>query len=110
MLSNGTAHLNGHGVNDHVNGYGHMLECPSDYEERPAIDVVPTTPAPLWRNQYPLYTHNLSWQDGDGCNHSLTLRSDSITDLLNDLKMVKVVCVKPRKNTAQSILNSERRS
>ena len=83
MLSNGTALLN-----DHVNGTNaHTLECPSDYP--PAIDITPSKPTPQWRNEFPQFTHNLSWTDLDGINHSMTLRSDSLQSLMADLKLLK---------------------
>jgi len=75
------------------------LPCESDY---PVIDVVAKPATPKWRDQYPLFTHNLSWQDSDGCNHSLTLRSDSITDLLSDLKMIKTGIRQAKAKAAES--------
>ena len=84
MLANGVSHLNGHdnGVN------GHTLVCASDY---PAveIDVTPHQPQPKWQDQFPQFTHNLSWQDSDGISHSMTLRSDSLQALMADLKLLK---------------------
>jgi hypothetical protein len=71
------------------NGHVHMLDCPSDYEPRPAIDIVPSKPSPKWRDQLAPYTHSLSWSDSDGCQHALTLRSDSLSDLMVDLKLLK---------------------
>ena len=85
MLSANDLHLNGH-----VNGTnGHALECSSDYEPRPAIDITPSKPTPQWRNEFPQFTHNLSWLDSDGINHSMTLRSDSLQALMADLKLLK---------------------
>jgi len=79
--------------NGHVNGTnGHVLVCSSDYEERSAvIDVTPTAPRPGWRDQFPTFTHNLSWVDSDGCGHSFTLRSDSLVDLMADIKAMKAL-------------------
>jgi hypothetical protein len=62
--------------------------CPSDYETAP-IDVTPTAPRPGWKDAFPQYTHNLSWVDSEGCSHSMTLRSDSLSDLMNDLRLLK---------------------
>jgi hypothetical protein len=70
-----------------VNGTnGHRLICSSDY---PAIDITPSVPRPKWRDDFPLFTHNLSWVDCDGCSHSLTLRSDDLPGLFADLKLLK---------------------
>ena len=62
------------------------LDCASDYEERPIIDV---TPHPKWRDQLAPYTHTLQWVDADGCSHSMTLRNDTLQGLLDDLKLIK---------------------
>ena len=108
MLSNGTAHLNGHGLNGNgVNGYGHMLECPSDH---PVIDIVPTTPKtsrPRWRDELAPYTHTLQRLDGDGHSHSMTLRSDSLQDLLSDLKLLKSMVKQAKQKHADA--NPEQR-
>ena len=86
MLTNDVSNHN----NQHTNGTnGRRLECSSDYEECPQIDVIPTAPTAQWRNEFPRFTHNLVWQDSSGISHSLTLRSDSLQDLLGDLKLVK---------------------
>jgi len=82
--------VNGHQLNGFYSN-GHTLHCSSDYERRPAIDVTPTAPKPGWRNQFAVFTHNLSWLDADGCSHSMTLRSDSLPDLLADLKALKAM-------------------
>ena len=89
MLSANDLHLNGQGVNDHVNGKVAYLPCESDYPPAPVIDVMPTAPTPQWRNEFPQFTHNLSWQDSDGLSHSLTLRSDSLQGLMADLRLLK---------------------
>jgi hypothetical protein len=81
MVSPNGNYLNGNGT--------HVLDCPSDYEPAPIIDVTPSAPKPAWRNDFPLFTHNLSWVDGDGCSHSLTLRSDDLPGLFADLKLLK---------------------
>jgi hypothetical protein len=82
MTPNGV-YLNGHSTN------GHMLTCASDYEPAPVLDVVAREPKPGWRHDFPLFTHNLSWVDADGCSHSLTLRSDDLPGLFADLKLLK---------------------
>ena len=87
MISATDLHLNGNGVNPKVA----YLPCSSDHEERPAIDITPTAPTPQWRNEFPQFTHNLSWQDSDGISHSMTLRSDSLQDLMADLKLLKAM-------------------
>ena len=71
MLSNGK-HISMATVSMTTSGY---LLMPQDHEERPAIDVIPTTPTPQWHDAFPVYTHNSSWTDADGINHSMTLRS-----------------------------------
>ena len=86
MLSANDLHLNG--VNAHVNGKVAHLPCPSDYEPAP-IDITPSKPTPRWRDQFPTYTHNINWLDSDGISHSMTLRSDILQDILNDLKLLK---------------------
>jgi hypothetical protein len=85
MLSANDLRLNGNGINGKVA----YLPCSSDHEERPAIDITPSAPVPQWRAQFPTYTHNLGWTDNDGVNHSMTLRGDSLQDILNDLKLLK---------------------
>jgi hypothetical protein len=87
MLSANDLCLNGNGINGKVA----YLPCPSDYEPRPAIDVIPTTPAPKWRDQHAAFTHHVQWVDSEGISHGLTLRSDSLQGLLSDLKMVKAI-------------------
>lgn len=93
MLPNGTGYHNGN-----ANGIDWLTEepytpayppCPSDYEERPIINVTPSVPKPAWRNEFPSFTHNLSWNDPEGVSHSLTLRSDDLQALFADIKMVK---------------------
>jgi hypothetical protein len=101
VAKNGTSYNLGSGVNNTRESYLHSGDgvysreaypaCPSDYE---AIDVTPM-PAkeakPGWRDAFPAFTHNMSWVDGDGCSHSMTLRSDSLADLMNDLKLLKSI-------------------
>jgi hypothetical protein len=84
MLSANGIGSNGSGI--HAQLYG---PCASDYEAV-AIDVTPAAaPKPGWKDAFPQYTHNLSWVDSEGCSHSMTLRSDSLSDLMSDLKMLK---------------------
>ena len=87
----------------HSNGTnGHFLNCASDYEERPLIDITPApAPKPGWRDQFPAFTHNLSWVDADGCSQSMTLRSDSLSDLMRDLKLLKAM-IKQAKESAKA--------
>ena len=85
MLSNGVSHLNGH----HNGTNGTTLVCESNYEPVSVIDVIPTTPAPKWRDQHAAFTHHIQWIDSDNISHGLTLRSDSLQDILSDLRMVK---------------------
>jgi hypothetical protein len=74
----------------HSNDNGHFLNCESDYEPAPLIDVTPqTAPKPGWRDQQAAFTHHIQWIDADGISHGLTIRSDSLQDLMADLKMVK---------------------
>jgi hypothetical protein len=67
-----------------------MLECASDYEPAPIADVQ-AKPVPAWQSAFPKFTHNVSFVDGDGRQHSLTLHSDSLKDLFTDLRMVKAI-------------------
>jgi hypothetical protein len=91
------------------NADGYLLEnaadyppCASDYEERPVFDVVPTMPRPGWTDAFPAFTHNLSWIDGEGCSHSMTLRSDSLSGLMGDLKLLKGMIRKAKTKAAES--------
>ena len=82
MLEQNVIHSNGH-----LNGVATPTypECPSDYEAVPHADA----PKPGWRNQFPQYTHNVSWQDSDSKQHSLTIRTDDIHELFGVLKGLK---------------------
>ena len=82
--------VNGTNHNGYVNGTnGHTLICDSDYEPRPVIVITPSKPTPGWRDQLAPYTHCLQWSDSDGCSHSMTLRADTLEQLLADLKLIK---------------------
>jgi hypothetical protein len=77
-------HLNGN-----HNSNGCTLVCESDY---PVIDVTPFTPSkskPGWKEQHAAFTHHIQWVDAEGISHGLTLRSDSLQDLMRDLRLVK---------------------
>ena len=75
------------------NGNGHVTypPCESDYEPRPVIDVTPRPAVPGWRSQWPEYTHNVSWVDSDSKQHSLTIRTDDLDELLATLTTLKHV-------------------
>lgn len=76
-------------INANGNGYnGHTLICDSDHPEVRAVDVTPKR-TPRWQDQVAKYTHNLSWVDADSCQHSMTIRADSLEELLSDLKLIK---------------------
>ena len=92
VSANGTHH---NGTN------GHYLNCASDYEPAPVIDVTPAAPKPGWRDQFPTYTHNLSWVDSDSLSHSMTLRSDSLSDLMADLRLVKPMIRQSKQKAAE---------
>ena len=85
---NGTNH---NGYMNGINGNSRMLHCESDYEERPVIDITPSKPAPGWRSQWPEYTHNVTWLDSDSKQHSLTIRTDDLDELLATLTTIKNV-------------------
>ena len=72
-----------------TNGCGTHLPCASDYEPAPILDTTLTAPTPKWRDDFPLFTHNISWLDSDGISHSLTLRSDDLQALFADLRLLK---------------------
>jgi hypothetical protein len=93
MLTQNGTHLNG-------NGHVRMLHCESDYEPRP-IDVTPKTPQPKWRDSWPEYTHNVNWLDSDSKQHSLTIRTDSIDELLATLTAIKHVIRASKAKTAE---------
>jgi hypothetical protein len=44
-----------------------------------------------WRQQWPEFTHNVSWVDTDSKQHSLTIRTDDLDELLATLTTVKNV-------------------
>jgi hypothetical protein len=89
----------------HHNGTnGHVLYCPSDHEP---IDVTPTAPKPAWRDEFPTFTHHLQWVDADSVSHGLTLRSDSLQDLMSDLRMVKGMIRQAKQKAAESKPQSE---
>ena len=82
-----------HEATIHSNGISHAPiypPCPSDYEPR-LIDDTPKPVMPAWRSQWPEYTHNISWVDSDGKQHSLTIRTDDLDELLQTLTAVKHV-------------------
>jgi hypothetical protein len=72
-----------------ANGNVTYLPCSSDYEERPLVNVTPKAPKPGWRDQHAIFTHHLQWVDHEGISHGLTLGSDSLQDLLADLRLIK---------------------
>ena len=98
MIAQNAFHHNGDGI------YSRQLypSCPSDYEAAPVIDVVPTAPKPGWHDAFPAFTHNLSWIDGEGCSHSMTLRSDSLSGLMADLKLLKGMIRQAKQKAAKS--------
>jgi hypothetical protein len=96
MLTNGTAHHNGIHL---TSGY---LPCASDYEPRPAIDVTPKPAVPGWRSRWPEYTHNVSWVDSDSKQHSLTIRTDDLDELLATLTAIKNVIRASKAKTAET--------
>ena len=84
MITQNEIHHNGNGTN------GHYLNCASDYEPAPVIDITPAAPPkPAWRDQHPLFVHHLEWVDRDDVSHGLTLRSDDLQSLMADLRLVK---------------------
>lgn len=93
---------------DDVNFNGiHTLDCASDYE---AIDVTPFTPReakPRWRDQHARFTEHVQWTDHEGVTHGLTIRSDSLPDLLSDLRLVKQMIRASRKQHAESKTQSK---
>lgn len=108
---NGTSYNLPNGVNntresflhdDDHSSNGHFLNCASDYEERPIIDIAPAEPRPGWKDAFPAFTHNISWVDADGCSHSMTLRSDSLSGLMADLKLLKGMIRQAKEKAAES--------
>jgi hypothetical protein len=82
MVANGVHHSNG------VHHTPTYPSCPSDYEAVTPADTAPR-PEPRWRAQFPQYTHNVSWLDSDNKQHSLTVRTDDLDELLSILTAVK---------------------
>ena len=79
---------NGTNLNNGTNG--HFLNCASDYEPSPVIDITPATASkPDCTGQHATYTHHVQWLDSDNVQHGLTIRSDSLQGLLADLKLIK---------------------
>ena len=103
MLSHNGAIPNGTSLSDR----GTILNCPSDYEPRPVIDVVPTAPKPGWRDQYALFTDTVQWLTPDGISHSLTIRSDDLGDLMRDVKLIRAMILKSREQHAAPGSESE---
>jgi hypothetical protein len=86
----------------HRNGTSGLLYCESDYEPAPVIDVVPTAPKPSWRDQHAAFTHHIQWADADGISHGMTLRSDSLSGLMADLKLLKGMIKAAKQKAAES--------
>jgi hypothetical protein len=54
----------------------------------PAVSLPPKSD---WGQQWPQFTHNVGWLDTDGKQHSLTIRTDDLDELLATLTTVKNV-------------------
>ena len=87
MLTNGTHHSNG------IHITPPYPACPSDYE---SVAADRWKPEPGWHNQFPTYTHNVSWVDSDSKQHSLTIRGDDLDELLMTLTAIKQ-CIRASK-------------
>ena len=74
LTANGTYH---NGTHDHY------LNCASDYEPAPVIDVTPKTG---WRDQLAPVTWSMSYVDSSGISHSCTLRGDTEEEVLDMVK------------------------
>jgi hypothetical protein len=99
MITEGEMSRNGTMSNGKsLNGRGNVLTCPSDYEPRPAIDVVPNKPSPKWRDQLAPYTWSMSYTDSSSISHSVTLRGDTEEEVL---EMVKPLVAGIRKAKAK---------
>jgi hypothetical protein len=74
--------------------------CSSDYAAAPA----PKAELPGWRNQFPAYTHSMSWTDSLGITHSHTVRSDNLDEILREARItqefVKAARARHEKSTA----------
>lgn len=68
------------------NGDSHILQCSSDYENRPVIDILPSKPSPKWRDQLAPVTWSMSYIDSSNISHSVTLRGDSEEEVLEMVK------------------------
>ena len=62
----------------------------SDDEPIP-FEVTEPSHTPSWRDEHPALTHHLQWVDSDGCQHGLTIRCDSLDDLVRKLTQVKAL-------------------
>lgn len=58
----------------------------ANYEPTPSVDTVSQ---PKWRDQWPMFTHNVSWVDTDAKQHSLTIRTDDADELFGILRAIK---------------------
>ena len=105
MLNEFAADLNGRSDGHHTNSV-HTQDyapCASDYGPAPA----PEAPQPKWRDEFPKFTHNLSWCDSDGISHSMTVRSDDANELLAIIKGVKNIIRASKQKAAGSAPSSE---
>jgi hypothetical protein len=102
MVATNSTHSNGNGV--HITSS--YPACPSDYEPRP-IDATPKLAIPGWRSQWPEYTHNVTWADSDSKQHSLTIRTDDLDELLQTLTAIKHVIRASKQQAAPAASPSE---
>jgi hypothetical protein len=86
----------------HSNGTA-FTPCVSDYEPRPQEG---TAPQPKWRDQFPMFTHNVSWVDTDSKQHSLTIRTDDADELFGILKAVKHIVRASKEKAAETTLHA----
>jgi hypothetical protein len=96
MLTTNGIHSNGNGVHT-TSSYP---ACSSDYEPAP-IDATPKPAVPGWRSQWPEFTHNVSWVDSDSKQHSLTIRTDDLDELLQTLTAIKHVIRASKQRVAE---------
>ena len=97
MVTANVIHSNDNGV--HITSS--YSPCTSDYEPRP-IDDTAKRAVPGWRSQWPEYTHNVTWVDSDSKQHSLTIRTDDMDELLQTLMAIKHVIRASKAKAAES--------
>jgi len=100
LMENG---IHSNGIHHHALTYP---ACPIDYEAMAPADTK-ARPEPQWRDQFPTFTHNVSWVDTDSKQHSLTIRGDDLDEMLATLAAVKHCIRASKAQAAEKALQAE---